>query len=184
MQVHRTCSLDGCDRPHAARGMCSTHYGYWLHHGIPEPPEPRSFEERFWERVDRSGGPGACHPWTRAKTPRGYGAVTWHNRSQRAHRMAWIITYGPIPAGLNVLHRCDNPPCCNSAHLFLGTAADNNADMRAKGRWKRKPRTHCINGHEYVPGNTYWDSDGRRRCVSCRRQQWRERQRVLRAARR
>lgn len=50
------------------------------------------------------------------------------------HRAAWIVTHGPIPDGLQVLHRCDNPPCCNPAHLFLGTQLDNVSDMNAKRR--------------------------------------------------
>lgn len=52
----------------------------------------------------------------------------------RSHRAAWELTHGPVPDGLFVLHRCDNPPCCNPAHLFLGTRGDNNRDARAKGR--------------------------------------------------
>ncbi len=57
-----------------------------------------------------------------------------------AHRAAWEYTRGPVPAGLFVLHRCDNPPCCNPAHLFLGTQADNMADMQAKGRQAKGER--------------------------------------------
>ncbi len=52
----------------------------------------------------------------------------------RAHRASWQISFGPIPDGLQVLHTCDNPPCCNPAHLFLGTQLDNIYDMCAKGR--------------------------------------------------
>lgn len=57
-----------------------------------------------------------------------------NRRTVYAHRFAWEITNGPIPVGLLACHHCDNPPCCNPAHLFLGTHADNNADMNAKGR--------------------------------------------------
>jgi hypothetical protein len=56
----------------------------------------------------------------------------------RSHRAAWKLTHGPIPDGLQVLHRCDNPPCCNPAHLFLGTQQDNIADMHKKGRYRKK----------------------------------------------
>ena len=94
--------------------------------------------DRFWEKVNRTGGPNACWPymWRRRK---GYGMFPIGERGKHpAHRVAWEITHGKIgdPKVL-VCHRCDNPPCCNPAHLFLGTAADNHADMRAKGRVSR-----------------------------------------------
>ncbi len=75
---------------------------------------------------------GGCHIWTgRLDSRKEYGSV---NKKYRAHRMAWVITNGPIPDGLFVLHRCDNPPCCNPDHLFLGTGQDNMDDMHRKGR--------------------------------------------------
>lgn len=79
-----------------------------------------------------------CWIWQAARLPKGYGAFVSksHPLSGRAHRAAWELYVGPIPAGLWVLHRCDNPPCVNPAHLFLGTASDNTADMMAKGRGK------------------------------------------------
>lgn len=76
--------------------------------------------------------PGPCWVWTGANSGRyGYGKLTSHIY---AHRAAWELSNGPIPSGLDVLHRCDNPPCCNPSHLFLGTARDNAADMLAKHR--------------------------------------------------
>lgn len=97
-----------------------------------------SFAERvalFWSHVQKSDG---CWEWQGRRTSRGYGRTTGRllggPRTARAHRVAWELTNGPIPGGLGVLHRCDNPPCCNPDHLFLGTAADNAADMVAKGR--------------------------------------------------
>jgi len=65
-----------------------------------------------------------------------YGIIWNENvqRPQKAHRVAWELHYGPIPQNMQVLHRCDNPPCCNPDHLFLGTQADNVADMIAKKR--------------------------------------------------
>ena len=78
---------------------------------------------------DREG----CAEWPFYRDPHGYGRVT----SQLAHRRVWELAHGPIPVGLCVLHRCDNPPCVNPAHLFLGTIQDNNADMIAKGRKAR-----------------------------------------------
>ena len=84
----------------------------------------------FWNKVDRSGGPASCWQWLAATDRDGYGI----SRNRRAHRVAWALTNGPIAAGLVCCHRCDNPGCCNPAHLFLGTIAENNRDMHAKGR--------------------------------------------------
>lgn len=94
-------------------------------------------EERFWSKVDKSGGPAACWPWTASVDPKGYGQFAYADgtrRSGRAHRVAWILANGPISAGMSVCHSCDNPPCCNPAHLWLGTNADNVADRVRKGR--------------------------------------------------
>lgn len=91
--------------------------------------------ERFWPRVKPT--PSGCWEWTGARQRTGYGRVSRGgagNGLVGAHRAAWELTRGPIPAGLWVLHKCDNPPCCNPDHLFLGTAKDNNADRGAKGR--------------------------------------------------
>lgn len=92
---------------------------------------------RFWAKTDRSGGDSACWPWLRATVRGGYGYFRWGNRMGYAHRVAWELVRGAIPDGMRVLHRCDNPPCCNPAHLFLGTHADNMADRQAKRRQVR-----------------------------------------------
>lgn len=94
----------------------------------------RPLADRFWSKVDRSAD---CWLWTGARTPTGYGAL--HGQERLAPRMAWTLSVGPIPMGLQVLHRCDNPPCVNPDHLWLGTQQDNMADMIAKGRaaWQK-----------------------------------------------
>jgi hypothetical protein len=99
---------------------------------------------RFWAKVTKDGpipegypDLGPCWVWRGPVNPYrgGYGVTTVLGKPAiRAHRVAYELTFGPIPEGLWVLHRCDTPPCCNPAHLFLGTHADNMADMRAKGR--------------------------------------------------
>jgi hypothetical protein len=72
-----------------------------------------------------------------------YGVVNEGQRKHKAHRVAWTLAVGPIPDGLNVLHRCDNPPCVRSSHLFLGSQTENRADCVAKGR-SRGGRVHLI----------------------------------------
>ncbi len=90
--------------------------------------------ERFWKFVAVSAVPDACWVWTGARASKGYGAFMCWPKTRVAHRVAYSMTYGPIPAGMCVLHRCDTPPCCRPDHLFLGTRADNNRDMMEKGR--------------------------------------------------
>lgn len=93
---------------------------------------PPSLEPRFWPKVQKTTG---CWIWTANKTRRGYGLVgVASGRSMSAHRASWTLAYGPIPDGLCVLHRCDNPSCVRPDHLFLGSNADNIADREAKGR--------------------------------------------------
>lgn len=94
-----------------------------------------TFPERFWAKVDQSGGPDACWPWTASLGTTGYGQVSRRGRmGKKCHRIAWELTNGPIPTGGAILHVCDNRPCCNPAHLRLGTIGDNNRDTAAKGR--------------------------------------------------
>jgi len=93
--------------------------------------------QHFWARVDQSGGPDACWPWTASLKKNGYGQVWIDGKPAYAHRFSWELAHGPVPNGLKVLHSCDNPPCVNQAHLFLGTSLVNSADMVSKGRQAR-----------------------------------------------
>ena len=75
-----------------------------------------------------------CIEWTKGKFHFGHGQITYNGRPERTHRIAWMLKHGPIPDGMSVLHTCDNPPCCNDEHLFLGTQTDNMDDRTTKGR--------------------------------------------------
>ena len=88
---------------------------------------------RVWSRIS-VGDIEDCWPWLGPLNRDGYGRPIWNGHREGAHRIAWLTRVGPIPEGMSVLHRCDNPPCCNPAHLFLGTQADNMQDCASKGR--------------------------------------------------
>lgn len=95
---------------------------------------------RFWSHVLK-GAAGECWAWRGRLNYSGYGITgIGGRRNARAHRVAYELARGEIPPGLVVCHRCDNPKCCNPAHLFLGTQADNNRDRHAKGRSKNLDR--------------------------------------------
>jgi hypothetical protein len=135
----------------------------------------------FWDQVR---GFGDCWVWTGYRQPNGYGLVRGYTFTERyAHRLSWTMANGPIPAGMWVLHHCDNPPCINPDHLYLGTGIDNARDRERRGRgnhpsgevWysrlragRREPRTQCLRGHAVTPENTVAYSDGFQRCRSCR----------------
>ena len=92
--------------------------------------------ERFRHNVIMEGG--GCWVWLGFCNDAGYGILRTgtapNSRMERAHRLSWEFHNGPVPAGLQVLHHCDNPPCVRPSHLWLGTPSDNMSDKAAKGR--------------------------------------------------
>lgn len=108
-----------------------------------ENPRPRkrrpTVEERLWSRVEKM--PSGCWEWQGYRMPFGYGQIGIEDHKvTTCHRVAWELTNGPIPDGLLVRHKCDNPPCCNPDHLELGDDFDNMRDAVERGRIAREFR--------------------------------------------
>jgi hypothetical protein len=109
-----------------------------IHEAVTAKRVTGSLHTRLWSRV-RRGEDHECWEWGGPKTSKGYGQIgvkrgEWG--TAYTHRVSWELSFGPIPDGLCVLHRCDNPSCVNPAHLFLGTRTENNQDMVEKGRYR------------------------------------------------
>jgi hypothetical protein len=90
--------------------------------------------ERFWSKVDTSGGDDSCWTWTASRNEDGYGRFRMHGQIVLAHRTSYILTHGHVDSERHVCHSCDNPSCVRPSHLWLGSNADNAADRVTKGR--------------------------------------------------
>lgn len=99
-------------------------------------PCPCPAEKRFWTKVE-IGSANACWLWTAGKNAHGYGRISVGRKAVLAHRFAYELTYGKVPADMHVRHACDNPSCVNPAHLSIGTHQENMKDMVVRGRQQR-----------------------------------------------
>jgi hypothetical protein len=137
--------------------------------------------ERFWRYVGK-GKPSECWIWQGATHDMGYGLIRGEPPARlmlRAHRVAWEMMRGPIPAGLECDHICRNRLCVNPDHLELVTHRTNSLRGISPPAINAR-KTHCPNGHLYDATNTYISPEGSRQCMTCRR----DYQRMLRARRR
>jgi hypothetical protein len=134
MAYRALCIIDDCERTRArANGLCSMHNHRLERNGDPltRVVQRGDAEGRYREKVDRRGD-DECWPWTATRDSKGYGRLWWGDRLEGAHRIALFLATGRMPS--YVMHSCDNPPCCNPAHLVEADHQTNMADMMAKGR--------------------------------------------------
>lgn len=141
----KTCSFEGCDLPHNARGFCRSHY-LQLKRGrdaadlrpiAPRLPRGATVAERLAFYSSPSGGPEDCTLFTGATNADGYGLLSIDSTARFAHRVAYELAVGPIPPGAVVRHSCDTPACVNPHHLVAGAQHENVADSIQRDRFAR-----------------------------------------------
>ena len=180
MVTVKGCSISGCTNTHRARGYCLPHYQRLRINETPcEAWSITPLEERFWARVEKRGAT-ECWPWSGAPNAYGYGVIGRGRRGDGkspAHRVAYELSIGPIPDGAQVDHTCHNDTgclggyecqhrrCCNPAHLEAVTQQTNIS--RGNAGIHQTFKTHCPQGHEYTPENTFRNNGGRG-CKVCR----------------
>ena len=104
---------------------------------MPAKGQEIPLDKRLWKKIE-VGPADKCWCWRAKAQQAGYGVIQWKGKAYKAHRIAWMLTYGELPpSSVLVCHRCDNRLCCNPTHLFLGSPKDNTLDALRKGRLKR-----------------------------------------------
>lgn len=143
--ARKHCTIEGCEGPHVAKGMCKLHYYRVYYTGQTSRGKQSRFEGMSDREVFEANTPergDGCWEWQGNRCQNGYGRVDRGKAGViKAHRLSFKLHNGYLPEA--VCHRCDNPPCVNPAHLFAGTYADNVYDMVAKGR-QRGPYRHRL----------------------------------------
>ena len=162
-------------------------YNVRIVNNLPFNPHQKIIQS-FFSKVNKTDH---CWIWNAFKNPCGYGVISVKNKTYLAHRFSWMLKFGSIPKGLLICHHCDNPPCVNPDHLFIGTYKDNSDDRDKKERQcfggkhpfknplripigvkRSNPllnslKTHCFSGHEFTPENTYMRQGKHRQCRIC-----------------
>lgn len=179
------CTVEGCNRPYMAKGLCTGHYDR-LKTGRPVEgplrPVGLTMQDRFWSKVDKNGpepapdtlaaqrGLGNCWVWT-GRLSHGYGVIQIGTLAMPttvlAHRLAWEMENGrQFPKGLEPDHLCRRPSCMKPLHLEPVTHRENMLRGNTFAA-RQAARTHCPQGHEYSPENTYVSRNGSRSCRAC-----------------
>lgn len=165
-KIRPSCSIEGCNAPHKARGWCRLHYERWQRTGSPIE---RSDLDRLMEKVSRGEYPTDCWAWTGATTANGYGRFQMGGVHWMAHRASFVLAGNEIPDGMQLDHLCRNTTCVNPDHLDVVTPRENT--MRGTSFAPvNAAKTECHNGHPFDAENTYVMPDGGRGCRACRRE--------------